>query len=62
LAIILALFVYDAIGFIVILIASIGGLLNALGWLVAVIYLFFTLGFGYFLMKKPAAPQVAVAT
>lgn len=62
-AIILALFVYDAIGFVVILIASIGGLLNALGWLVAVIYLFFALGFGYFLIKKPAPPQqVAVAT
>jgi hypothetical protein len=55
-AIILALFIYDALGFLVTLVALIEGVLNALGWLVALIYLFFTLGFGYFMMKKPGAP------
>ena len=56
-AIILALFIYDALGFVVTIIARAEGMLNALGWLVAVIYLFFTLGFGYFMMAKPGASQ-----
>jgi hypothetical protein len=51
-AIILALFVYDAIGFIVALITRLTGVLNPLVWLVVAIYLFFTLGFGYFLIVK----------
>src|SRR4030067_869005 len=55
-AIILALFIYDALGFVVTIIARAEGVLNALGWLVAVIYLFFTVGFGSFLMTKPDAP------
>jgi hypothetical protein len=50
-AIILALFVYDLIGFIVTTIAVISGVLNPLGWLIVFVYLFFTLGFGYFLVK-----------
>ncbi len=50
-AIILALFVYDLIGFIVTAITIISGILNPLGWLIAFVYLFFTLGFGYFLVK-----------
>ncbi len=56
-AIILALFIYDALGFVVTIIARAEGVLNALGWLVAVIYLFFALGFGYFLMTKPGAAR-----
>jgi hypothetical protein len=52
-AIILALFVYDLIGFIVTTITVISGTLNALGWLIVLVYLFFTLGFGYFLVKAP---------
>jgi len=52
-AIILALFVYDLIGFIVTAITIISGILNPLGWLIAFVYLFFTLGFGYFLVKPP---------
>jgi hypothetical protein len=51
-AIVLALCVYDAIGFVVTLIAIISGALNPLAWLVAVLYLFLTLGFGYFLICK----------
>jgi hypothetical protein len=50
--IILALFVYDAVGFIVTLLAIITGALNPLAWLAAVIYLFFALGFGYFLIPR----------
>ena len=52
-AIILALFVYDLIGFIVTAITVISGVLNPLGWLIVFVYLFFTVGFGYFLVKPP---------
>jgi hypothetical protein len=51
-AIILALFVYDAFGFIVTLLAIISGALNPLAWLIVVLYLFLALGFGYFLIPK----------
>jgi len=51
-AIVLALFVYDAIGFIVTLITVIAGKLNPLAWLVAALYLLLALGFGYFLIPK----------
>ncbi len=53
-AIIIAMFVYDLIGFIVTIITVIAGVLNPLGWLIVLVYLFFTLGFGYFLIKSPA--------
>jgi len=51
-AIILALFVYDAIGVFVTLVAIISGALNTLAWLVVALYLFLALGFGYFLLHK----------
>ena len=51
-AIILALFVYDAVGVIVTLVAILTGALNPLAWLVVALYLFFSLGFGYFLLPK----------
>ena len=54
-AIIIALFVYDLIGFLVTTITVIVGVLNPLGWLIVFVYLFFTLGFGYFLIKPPLA-------
>jgi hypothetical protein len=60
-AIILALFVYDLLGLVVTLIAIIGGVLNSLGWLVAVVYLFFTLGFGYFMTVKAGAVRETTA-
>lgn len=53
-AIILDLFVYDAIGVVVTLIALLGGLLSWLGWGIVVIYLFFAVGYGYFWFKEPA--------
>ena len=52
-AIILALFVYDLIAFVMTAITVISGVLNPLGWSIVIIYLFFTLGFGYFLVKPP---------
>ncbi len=51
-AIVLALFVYDAIGFIVALIAVLAGSVNALGWLIVILYLLLALGFGYFLIPR----------
>lgn len=52
-AIIIALFVYDLIGFIVTTITVIAGVLNPLSWLIVFVYLFFTIGFGFFLFKQP---------
>ena len=57
-AIILALFVYDLIGFIATSITVITGVLNPLGWLIVFVYLFFTIGFGYFLVKAPDTQNV----
>jgi len=54
-AIILGLCVYDAIGFAVTLIALLTGALGPLGWFAAAIYLFFALGFGYFLLPHKRA-------
>ncbi len=51
-AIILGLCVYDAIGFVVTLIALMAGVLGLLGWFAAAIYLFFAVGFGYFLLPQ----------
>ena len=56
-AIVLALFVYDAVGFIVTLIAIVSGALNSLGWLIVILYLFLALGFGYFLLPKRKPSQ-----
>ena len=52
-AIILALFVYDLIAFVMTTITVISGVLNILSWAIVLIYLFFTLGFGYFLVRPP---------
>ncbi len=51
-AILLDLFVYDAIGFVITLLAVLSGVLNFLGWGVVVVYLFFTLGSGILLIPK----------
>ncbi len=51
-AIILALCVYDAIGFVITLIAQLTGVLGPLGWFAMAIYLFFAIGFGYFLLPQ----------
>lgn len=51
-AIILHLFVYDAIALIVTLIFVLTGSLNPLGWGIVAVYLFFTIGYGYFLIPQ----------
>lgn len=58
-AILLDLFVYDGIGFVVTLLSVVSGVLNPLGWGIAVVYLFFTLGSGYLLLTHPAAAGAA---
>ena len=57
-AIILALFVYDLIAFVMTTLTVVAGVLNFLGWSIGVIYLFFTIGYGYFLVKPPVTESV----
>jgi hypothetical protein len=63
-AILLDLFVYDAIGVVITLLVIFAGVLNAVGWGIVVVYLFFALGSGYLLLKekpfRPRAPERAV--
>jgi hypothetical protein len=51
-AIVWDLFVYDAIGFVATLAVQLSGGLNALGWGIVFVYLFFALGFGAFLLPR----------
>ena len=51
-AIIWNLFVYDAIALVFTLIIHLSGGLNVLGWGIVAVYLFFTVGFGYFLLPQ----------
>jgi hypothetical protein len=51
-AIILGMFAYNTLGFIITLSAILSGLLNPMGWGAFAIYLFFSAGFGYFLIQK----------
>jgi hypothetical protein len=46
--------VYDAIALVAILLILLSGGMNSLGWGVVGIYLFFTVGFGYFLLRPTA--------
>ena len=51
-AIVWDLFVYDAIAFVAMLLIQLSGGFNLLGWGIVAIYLFFALGFGYFLLPE----------
>jgi len=51
-AILLDLFVYDAIGVIITLFVVLSGVLNGLGWGIVVVYLFFAVGSGYLLLAE----------
>ncbi|MCJ7570046.1 MAG: hypothetical protein MUO58_21250 [Anaerolineales bacterium] len=51
-AIVLHLCVYDAVAFVITLMAQFTGVLGPLGWFAAAIYLFFAIGFGYFLLAQ----------
>jgi hypothetical protein len=46
------LFLYDAIGLVVTLALLFSGSLGVLSWGIVAVYLFFTLGFGYQLLKQ----------
>jgi len=54
-AVILALLVGEALGFILALIGQLTGVFNALGWSVIIVYLFFTLGLAYLQFSKSAS-------
>lgn len=54
-AIVTAVAVSNAIGFVVTLLATLSGVWNALGWLPVLLYLVFGLAFAYFLFSKPGA-------
>lgn len=51
-AIILGMFFYNTIGWIITLIAIFLDVLSPVAWLAFVIYLFFSVGFGYFMFQK----------
>ncbi len=51
-AIIWNLFVYDALALAATLYIQLSGGLNVLGWGIVIIYLFFAVGFGYFLIPR----------
>jgi hypothetical protein len=51
-AIILDLFIYDGIALIVTSYNVLTGVLNWLGWGIVFVYLFFTVGYGYFWFQK----------
>lgn len=57
-AILLDLLVYDLIGLIVTSSVVIAGVLNVLGWSIVVVYLFFTVGSGYLLLKEKPFQQI----
>lgn len=52
-AIVLALFVENAIGFVAALLGQLAGVANTLGWSIVAIYLLLGLGYGYFQFLKP---------
>jgi hypothetical protein len=54
-AIVLDLFVYDLVALLATVALLLSGTMNVLGWSIAVIYLFFTVGFGYFLLRRKKA-------
>ena len=54
-AIILDLFIYDAIGVVITLIALFSGKFNLLGWGILAIYLFFAVGYGYYWFARPVS-------
>ncbi len=49
----ISLFLGDAVGFVVSLMAVLNGVVNALGWTTVALYLVIGLGFGYFWLKPP---------
>jgi hypothetical protein len=53
-AIVLALFISDAVAFVLALMAQLKGLVTSLGWSTVAIYLLLAVGFAYFQFAKPS--------
>ena len=53
-AIVLALFISDAVAFVLALMAQLKGLVTSLGWSTVAIYLLLAIGFAYFQFAKPS--------
>ncbi len=48
----ISFFIADGIGFIIALVGQLNNVVNALGWITVVIYLFLSIGFSYFRFSK----------
>lgn len=51
-AVLRASFVYNVVDFFVVLTATLGGVMNAMGWMPVGLHVFLALGFGYFAFMK----------
>jgi len=58
-AIVLALFLSTGVGFVVSVVNQLSGLANALGWSTVVLFLLFTLAYGYFQFAQPSSTPEA---
>jgi hypothetical protein len=58
-AIVVAFFVGDLVGWVVALLAQLGGVVNALGWSTVAIYFWLAVGFGYFAFAAKGQPGSA---
>lgn len=56
-AILLDLFLYDAIGVVITVMVLFSGVFNALGWTIVGVYLVFAAGSGYLLLEARQAPR-----
>ena len=56
-AILLDLLIYDLIGVVITSLVVLSGVLNVLAWAIVVVYLFFTVGSGYLLLKEKPFQQ-----
>jgi len=57
-AILIDLFIYDLIGVFVTSAVVVNGVLSVLGWSIVAVYLFFTVGSGYLLMREKPFQQI----
>ena len=55
-AIVLALFISNAVGFVLALLGQMAGVVNTMGWSTVAIYLLLALAFGYFQFVMPSTP------
>jgi hypothetical protein len=56
-AIVMGLAAGDIVGFVIALMAQLGGVVNSLGWSTVAIYLLLGLGFGSFALRKATTPS-----